>query len=136
LKKREDDEEEQEAAIVVETEERPHTAILPTTPVSSLTGFKAHTHNSPPPESPKQTPRSQSLSHSPFFCSSFYFSSSSFFPLLPRRRRRASRISPAAASKEGAEGSVLVGIRTQALLMSCRDDDHWTVTLLGWSGLF
>jgi len=78
LKKREDDEEEQEAAIVVETEERPHTAILPTTPVSSLTGFKAHTHNSPPTESLKQPPLTISLSFS-FFCSTFSFSSSSFF---------------------------------------------------------
>jgi hypothetical protein len=31
---------------------------------------------------------------------------------------------------------VLVGIRTQGLLMSCKDDDHWTDTLLGWSRLF
>jgi hypothetical protein len=72
-KRKDDDEEEQEAAIVVETEERPQTAILPTTPVSSLTGFKAHTHNSPPPESPKQPPLTISLSFSSF-CSSFSFS--------------------------------------------------------------
>ncbi len=78
-------------------------------------------------------PRSQSLSHSP--------------PSAPRSPSPLSRSSSSSSQKksfedflcgeqEGTEGSVQFGIRTQGLLMSCRDDDHWTVTLQGWSRLF
>lgn len=80
-------------------------------------------------------PRSQSLSHSP--SSLLLVLLLLFLLLLLRRRRRwASRISPAARAGRGGRERACRGIRTQGLLMSCRDHDHWTVSLLGWSSLF